>query len=309
MCSGYCWNEKHVISRTYAVKYVWNKIKTLYLPYLLFNSVLLLLNNIFVALYILPEENIFSTNMFFHEIGRISLLIGGIPQLGGPTWFIRSLLVILIANLLFEYVFFRLHHGNVLRIVLILCIIFMAQLTNGAGSNQMKQLHTCFSGYFAFFIGRAWNKWEISLRGKWSNCVVVAFCILILFICNKFGVVELYLGEMTNVLFYFVVSLAGWLLLWCIATICMKKCADVLIFIGKRTLAILLFHYLSFKLVTFMYIKFVHGNIEELTNGTTIQNCPNYLWIVYLLAGIVLPLALQFVFEKTKRLILKCKLT
>ena len=58
MASGYTWNNKHVQSFNSLKKYILNKIKTLYVPYVLCNILFVLLNNVFIdsGIYASSEE-------------------------------------------------------------------------------------------------------------------------------------------------------------------------------------------------------------------------------------------------------------
>lgn len=113
--SGYCWHSKIQSGKQWS-NYVWRKIKELYFPYIIYNCLFVFLNNLFVNL------NIYTNNPYFLEatIGindiypqsltsivsfneMLEMLIKVCiflyrPQVGGATWFITSLLVILVAH-------------------------------------------------------------------------------------------------------------------------------------------------------------------------------------------------------------------
>ena len=62
-------------------------------------------------------------------------------------------------------------------------------------------------------------------------------------------------------------------------------------YIGKRTMAILTWHFLSLKLVTLLRITVEGLPLEELTSFPVIKG--GYWWIAYLIIGIAVPLGIS----------------
>ncbi len=70
------------------------------------------------------------------------------------------------------------------------------------------------------------------------------------------------------------------------------RIAPILAYIGNKTLYILVFHYLAFKLVSFVYLHFNGLPIDLLTMFTVLEETNSWMWIVYVLSGIIFPLAI-----------------
>lgn len=291
-----------MVNRAAAAKYLCRKIKTLYIPFAVFNIGLLLLNPLFISLHLISPESALTGSQTFHEIVRIVLFLGGIPELGSPTWFIRTLFLISVGHLMIEYFVCRVRHGDWIQIVLILCCMVAAQVLNQSEINAIKQLHTCFSGYIAYCIGLIWRKYGKQTRALRINIPLAVVCMAALIGSLHFGGVDLYVGRIVNILFYLFVSFAGWIMIWCMAACCPKRAAEFFTFLGRRTMPILLFHLLAFKLVSFLYILFTHGSMKSLADGKTPPNASSYLWVAYLVVGIAVPLALRVIFEKIREL-------
>lgn len=56
--------------------------------------------------------------------------------------------------------------------------------------------------------------------------------------------------------------------------------------IGRKTLYILTFHFLVFKLVSYAYIRLVGRPIAELAQFPVLQDTANWLWVIYTIVGV-----------------------
>lgn len=72
----------------------------------------------------------------------------------------------------------------------------------------------------------------------------------------------------------------------------LAKCSisNALEYIGSKTLYILVFHLLAFKLVSFIYLMCNDMPIELLASDTVLKEVNEWMWLVYTLVGIALPL-------------------
>lgn len=82
------------------------------------------------------------------------------------------------------------------------------------------------------------------------------------------------------------------------------RISSVLTYIGDKTLYILIFHFLAFKLVSFCYLYLTHQPIDLLTSFPVLKESNGWLWLVYVISGTALPLA---IWEMTHRLKPSCK--
>lgn len=70
------------------------------------------------------------------------------------------------------------------------------------------------------------------------------------------GKIQLNVGHVENVAFFALSSLLGWILVY-IISINSKWIASYVEYIGKHSVWILSLHFLSFKIVTMVYLKIV----------------------------------------------------
>jgi fucose 4-O-acetylase-like acetyltransferase len=78
------------------------------------------------------------------------------------------------------------------------------------------------------------------------------------------------------------------------------KVKKIFYYIGQETMIILSLHFLSFKLVTIILIGLYKIPISHLAEYPVLNiNNMNY-WYIYSLCGIIIPLAIKNVYNKTK---------
>ena len=103
-----------------------------------------------------------------------------------------------------------------------------------------------------------------------------------------------------DIFIYFVVSLIGCFGLLNVVSVVKMKCfVDIFDYIGSKTLYILVFHFLAFKLVTLFLIVIYGFPIERLSEFPVIK-LGNY-WILYSVVGVFLPLIIWEIVEKIKK--------
>lgn len=69
------------------------------------------------------------------------------------------------------------------------------------------------------------------------------------------------------------------------------RIAPILAYIGNKTLYILVFHFLAFKFVSFIYLHFNGLPIDLLTMFPVLEETNSWMYIVYVISGIIFPLA------------------
>lgn len=79
------------------------------------------------------------------------------------------------------------------------------------------------------------------------------------------------------------------------------KIASRLSYIGDKTLYILTFHTLSFKLVSYVYIKYSHLPLDSLAQFPVLKTTNSWMWIAYTLVGISLSLVIWELVDKVPK--------
>ena len=77
-----------------------------------------------------------------------------------------------------------------------------------------------------------------------------------------------------------------------------KKIANQLTYIGDKTLYILTFHFLCFKPLAWVYLKFTDESMERLNEFPNLKTDDSWMWVVSVLSGIILPLFIWELFHR-----------
>ena len=75
--------------------------------------------------------------------------------------------------------------------------------------------------------------------------------------------------------------------------------APIITYIGSKTLYILVFHFLAFKLVSSVYLYFKSLPIDLLTQFPVLEETNSWLWIIYVISGIIFPLVIWKLIHQT----------
>ena len=88
-------------------------------------------------------------------------------------------------------------------------------------------------------------------------------------------------------------QLSGWL--------SHTRIAFLLGYIGDKTLYILIFHFLAFKLASYVYLEYSHLPLDSLAQFPVLKTTNSWMWIIYTLVGISLPLVIWKLVDKVPK--------
>lgn len=126
--SGYCIKEYYSDSLSNIFIFLKKRIKSLYIPCVLFNAIICLLNNFFLEINLISGER-FSTSDLQNELFKCLLFSGG-QQLSGAMWFLRTLFLAELFYVIIEYILkktriARLDVITSILFVLLLCVVWL----------------------------------------------------------------------------------------------------------------------------------------------------------------------------------------
>lgn len=309
IASGYLWNDRNAISIKNLKNYVYRKICTLWMPFVFINVFFTITFNFFYSIGFYSAsnaKNILAVDplniMSFIKNIISNLLFSGGTQLAGATWFLRSLFCISVVNAFIVYVFKKLKIENYYLYIMFFMSIVGAILinTNSFVSTLFGKvgLQSFFAGYYAFLIGIVFRKINIFDYIKAKKYVLLGISFIILTILNRYGEIELNVGHIGNILFYTVTSIMGWILIAAISLIFINW-NKYLAYAGKKSIWILGLHFLSFKIVSYAIVKITCCDILQLAYYPVIRE-PGWIWIVYLIVGISIPLIIEWLYKSAK---------
>ena len=312
---GYCWNDKHIASFDSVKLYIWNKVKSLYLPFIFCNIVYLLFNNVFVetgiyastpdflALIGSDDQSLLHESFTIVQILRQAFLICilfGSTELGGPTWFFASLLVtstfyILLRFLLRQY--FSIKVSTCIEILVACSFLLIAWFISESKLNfHNSYINRLFESYLLLLLGVHLKTFDKKFKEPKRGLLVLIFvsAFSLLYYLNGLGSISMARCAITNPMFFLLASIAGWYLLWSVSKLCSFRWLS---YLGARTRAIVMWHFISFKAVSYLYLIIVGGNMLLLGCFPYIKSAPDYMWIIYSVIGICLPCIIGAIYK------------
>lgn len=315
MVSGYCWNPQKIQNAQSLKNYIVNKLKTLYLPYVAFNSLVIFANNLLIDLgiYTNKEEFLkcmggtgFGLNAWLTpkekivDIVKTMLFMGG-SQLGGATWFLRCLFFVCVAHAVICLVIKEEKIRDISIIGICVCcfgvLYFIDKNIIYVPIEGVKLVILQFCGaYPVYVLGIGLRRYN---KMKYIPSIFV-LSVIVLSILNGFGKIGLDTGKIVNPIFYLICSLCGWYFLMFISRVINGKLEKILIYIGENSIFIVLWHFVAFKVVSWGYINVAEQNKLLLASFPVINNGTEYLWIIYSICGISIPMAIAEIYQYGK---------
>ena len=156
------------------------------------------------------------------------------------------------------------------------------------------------SFYCLYFIGHFFRLIKSKYQGwNWKQFLPVFFVsFVVLLILNQFGRIELAGNSYVNPAFLLAASFMGWCFLYSISYfIALLPIKNFFLGIGKRTLTIVIFHFLSFKLVAAIVVK-VYG-LPDFCIATfpNLYGTKGMWWLAYTIVGVGVPVALNICYR------------
>lgn len=289
-------------------KYIKHKLKTLWLPYALWNTIFVLLNNWFIRMnvytdnpalvkavgeeYAVLHHYMTGTEML-KEIVKNLAFYGG-TTMGGALWFLQTLFFVAIAYALIDFLLKKSRIGYKHHMIVQGCIalIFLGvgywSSVTGITFHAMERVASC---YILYYLGLLLRKYEKTEKSTFYRVGKIIIATVVLLVCNKIGAIALNINSYENPLFLLVTSIAGWMLLvetsYFINQIRWLQAG--LTVVGQNTLPIVVLHLLSFKLVSVIGVM-VEGLPVYMVAAFPVLFYGGAWWVAYTVAGVSLPL-------------------
>lgn len=320
--SGYCYNSKYT-DNTHGVLIVFKKrIRSLYIPYVVYSVAYLLLWNVFLKL------NIYTDNINFLKFGirnhfglveyitfgkvikqflLIVLFLGNGGQMGSALWFLRCLFAVTMCYTIIDFLLKKIipQYEKIAQFIVAILFFLVAFWLSNKGI-KLFGFDLILATYVLFYFGTLINNELFSLNGlNLKTYVFFLVSIITLLICNQTGSVELSARVYTNVVFFSVASLAGWFFMYSLSEIiCKYEISSFFAYLGKNTIPIIGLHFLCFKIVSIFQILLFKLPLYMLS-GFPVLISKDFWWLLYAVIGIGIPLLLNIPYKIVKRYLLK----
>ncbi len=282
--SGFLLKEKYLNDMTTFFK---RRFKGLWWPFVKWSVIFMLLHNVFAAWHL--YDNTYTWKDMAYKLFYIVTMTGSEQLLGG-YWFLKELLyasVISIVALKLVHIILGRKADNGIRTGVFLTLLFLvcAYVLSvlpfkipTIGSKTM--LATSF-----FLAGYTYRKMLENQSRLWIG-------LMALFIVA--GVTFFFTGSMETtswaVFPYFAVAMTGSVGVINLAGLIKGSALKALNYVGDKTLYILTFHFIAFKLVSLMWIGVYDLPIHRLSDFPVMSGVNMFSWIVYSIIGVIVPL-------------------
>mgnify|MGYP000575721543 CR=1 FL=1 len=285
--SGFLLKDKYLDDMLHFFK---RKVKSYWIPFVKWSLVFLLLHNVFYHIHFYRTE--YGRTEYLDKLFHI-LTMTGSEQLLGGYWFLKELLYASIISLLGLKLCHQLFHWKEIRngIFLIAIFLILSYILGIVPFKIPTVGHRTMLACAYFMVGYSFHK---TVYRKYHNLWVGISAFIVL------GIISLFFGSSMDVtgvktIAYFSASLIGIFALLNIAGCISGVVQDALNYVGQKTLYILTFHFISFKLVSLLLVMVFDLPIERLQDFPIINTrngSIDFVWMIYTTFGVVVPVVL-----------------
>ena len=281
--SGYLLGDNNICNLKFGLS---KKVKSTYYPFVKWTLIFIVLHNLFAMLGI--YETSYTWSICADRVVRAFALRGSEQLLGG-FWFLISLFWASVFVLLYLSMLKRIKKltplftwtGGAIMLAFA-CSLSLLPISLPTMFQESTIMATVFylSGY-----NMKCSRW---IRSKSSITLL-----LVPFVVAFFSSFSIHVKGWDCIVYY-LVAMSGTIGTFAVADLISKTgIRQMLSYIGKRTLHILVFHFLAFKLVSFFYIIYSNMPISCLSQFPVLKVCSNWLWLVYSIAGVSVSLIIE----------------
>ncbi len=289
--SGYFYKE---VYSEKPLRFIRNRIKSLYIPFVSYCSLFLILNNLFVYVGIYRENMYIPYTKFGHYFLRI-VTLDPIGLMAGAMWFVSSLFVISILFCFINIALQKIASFNqtiknieYIRFLLIISFFLFGNFLSFKNYRLPLYLDISFVLMIFYYFGYLYKKYETKIS---MNIFFALAAFLTLFVCSKYGLPSIVQRKYINPPFILICGVTGIYLNLYLS----KKCENfrniaLVQFAGRNTMAILALHFLAFKTVSIFIIFSQNLSLDFLSSFPFIKETNQYCRWAYAVSGLILPL-------------------
>jgi len=306
--SGYFYKDKYSKDPILLIK---KRVKSLYLPYIKYGLLFLFLHNLFFRLNIYSDKvgyldkvsHLYTKTEFLKNI-LSTFAFGTREQLLGVFWFIVSLFTV---NILFCFISFFIERyykekneitKESIRFIIILVCFTIGNLATFYNIKLYRFIDTSLVALSIYYLGYLYKRYEKIITMKLYYTLIA---LILLLLNSLYGSINVGLNIYLCPTFFLINSLTGiYIIIYCSKFLVSRlKSLNILEYIGENTLTIMALHFLSFKLINLLQIKYYNLPNYMLAKFPVI-NDNGLWWVAYSICGVFIPVGLQFIINKIK---------
>lgn len=279
--SGYLLKDKYAEEPKRGIR---NKIKGLYLPFIQWNLIFLFMHSI-ARVFL---NNVYSVRELITKFFGI-LTMTHTEQLLGGYWFIISLFLVSVFTIILLYATRNLN--NLQQIIFFACLIAISLFIAIIIKYPPPFDHKTWIGLAFFLSGLLYRRCDIQIKHLQITGIILLLIPAIVATTIHFGIDT---TKGPSIIPFYLVAFCGTLGILCLSRRIRPNhpIGAVLSYVGNRTLYILTFHFLAFKIVSVTYVFIHHLPREIIGQFPVIWESNTWLWSIYSIVGILLPLVI-----------------
>lgn len=264
---------------------MYQKAKGSYWPFVKWTLIFLFLHNVFTAIHV--YDTYYTLPLFASKLFHTFTLTGSEQLLGG-FWFLISLFWASVGALLFLWMLNKINRLTVLSIsggvILLIAISTQWHYISYRLPHMFREqalLATTFylSGYLCKKLSVKFK--PLYMLFALIPALVACCCRLAMGDVNEWIVALYYVIAMCGI--FAVFGLSKWLSI-------KEAVSSRIAYIGTTTLYILTFHFLAFKIVSVFYLYANGLPIDGLAEFPVLKESNMWLWILYSIFGVIVPI-------------------
>lgn len=290
--SGYCFKDSHLENfRNYAQK----RFSRIYITFVKWGLIFLLLHNVFYYFNIYNDlygfegvtSQLYSLSDYLKKTFLILFCLSGNEQLLGGYWFLHTMFF---ASFIF-YGLLKLKMpvvGGIVALLLSTLMYFrgIPVINIYCGAKEFLAVACMIAGYL-------YKSYSIEKFADKHSAYVILACASLLILGSVYWKGEMLDMEWTHTIPYFISAIAGSIIVMKFSRLLAEKTrwlSNFISNIGNKTLQILTWHFLCFKLVSLIIIAYYGLPVEQLAEFPVINpyNVQGW-WVLYAVVGVAVP--------------------
>ena len=304
--SGYVYRDSYSLAPMSLIK---KRLKSLYLPYIKYELILLILHNVFYKnhVYDITVRNISPYSLQQILINAQNILsFNGHEDLGGALWFLPALFMVNVLFCLYNYGIERFGLKSKKQLMLaglVACSFVLGLLRTKYGIPQFLENNTALVAISIYYAGYLFRKYEQKIP---FNIIYAGISFVVMILMWRYFKIKVSMvyNKYSNPTFFAISWIPGVYLHLYLSRLIDNKKNTLLNYIGSSTMPILAFQFLAFKFVTAIQVYLWNLAPIKLATFPVLETGHGW-WVIYAIAGIFIPLLGKYLCDKTYLLITK----
>lgn len=282
--------------------FIWDKFQSLMIPYFCINIIFFLIRFIlhFTGLESIFYKDHMTSIQFWHGLLNIFKSAAAM-DIGGATWFLIVLFILnIMAHLLFQSAE-KLHLKDMTIFFFCVPIYIFCYFLHSKRIFYPYMMDLSLHALLYFILGKLFHKHKIFFLHI-NHAYAVPIAVFLIFFYGKIRWVPMNwpTREFDTPATNFLAAFAGIYLCYCVSVLLgkIRSVKKVLSYMGMKTLAILFFHFMGFRL--FYLILFLTGYAPKHQVQELVLPMNNTVWLYATIFGIVFSLIADYVIRKNK---------